>query len=66
MQCHINKEPINLSPYATLENKLLATNEYGKIREIYFEVNNPDDIGIMPPKLLNVTQMVTPPGSGII
>jgi hypothetical protein len=53
----VEKEPLELSDYKTFEEKFLATCEFTKIRNIYFEVSNPQDVDILFPVSLNVTQM---------
>lgn len=57
------KEPIDLNLYDTFEKRLNALYDYAAIRNIFVEVNNPQDINAISPSLLDVTQLNVPLGS---
>ena len=56
-----SRKYINLSQYKNFEGKFMAAYKYSKIREAFFEVSNPQDLGGLPVKHLFVTRMVIHP-----
>lgn len=57
------KEPLNLSVFKSLQDKINSIYEYLKIDKIFLEISNPKDVTqLAPVLLLHVTNMIVPGG----